>query len=307
MLSNFWLQGLILTSVVYKPVWTEATQLKLVIVVARHGDRTPEQKAEGYPNDPYKNLHFDGKLTTRGRKRELELGKFLRKTYDAFLGPEYIPGSVDARSTDVNRTKESLGLILKGMMPKAEVPTKFDDKLKDTLLLPQACPGYATEYLEAKRDTKKELKKFKGFMKDLSKWTGKSIKSSLDMYHIYVTLECEKFMNLKLPSWTKGVYPDGDLYKGTLLEFERMNYSESMKRRNGGRLLKKCKNDMDSVENGQMDKSRKMIIYGAHDLNILAILKSLDVYFPHVPKFSSAVIIELHRMDKPNEEYYVKV
>ncbi|XP_033225866.1 uncharacterized protein LOC117178548 [Belonocnema kinseyi] len=277
------------------------------VKIARHGDRTPEQKTEGYPNDPYKKQNFDGKLTTSGKKRELDLGKFLRTKYNAFLGPKYISGSIDARSTDVNRTKESLGLILNGLMPKAVVPTKFDSKLKDAMLLPYMCPGYAREYIEAKRDTKKDLKKLEGFMQKLSKWTGKKIKSSLDMYRIYVTLECEKFMNLKLPSWTKGVYPDGDLYKGTLLEFDRMNHSKSMRRRNGGRLLKKCKEDMDSVANGQMDKNRKMIIYGAHDLNILALLKSLGVFFPHVPKFSSAVIIELHHINKPREGYYVKV
>ncbi|XP_033225865.1 venom acid phosphatase Acph-1-like [Belonocnema kinseyi] len=276
-------------------------------LIARHGDRTPNEKTEGYPNDPYTNQIFDGKLTKRGRKRELALGNFLRTKYNAFLGPSYIPGSIDARSTDLNRTKESLDLILKGLMPHAVVPTKFDSKLQDVMLVPYMCPGYTIEYWAAKRNTRKEFKKLKRFRKHLSKWTGKKIKSSLDIYRIYTTLECEKFMNLKLPSWTEGVYPDGDLLKGTLLEFDRMNHSQSMRRRNGGRLIKKCKEDMDSVVHGFMDKNRKIIIYGAHDLNIVAVLKSLGVFFPHVPKFSSAVILELYHMDKPHKHYYVKV
>ncbi|XP_033225868.1 venom acid phosphatase Acph-1-like [Belonocnema kinseyi] len=283
------------------PLWTPPKAL------ARHGDRKPDRKHESYPKDPYKNQNFDGKLTKSGKKRELDLGKFLRTKYDAFLGPKYIPGSIEARSTDVNRTKESLHLILKGLMPNAVVPTECVAELKDTLLLPEMCPGYLMKYEAAKRDTKEELQKLKGFMEKLSEWTGKDIKSSLDMYLIYTTLEAEKFMNLKLPSWTKGVYPDGDLLNGTLLEFDRMNHSKSMKRRNGGRMIKKFIEEMDSVEVGLMDKNRKMIIYGAHDLNIVAVLKALDVFFPHVPKFSSAVIVELHRMDEHHGDYYVKV
>lgn len=155
---------------IYKKNWTILVIKHSNFQIARHGDRKPEHKHEGYPKDPYKDQHFDGKLTEvisiilhnsifliifvfeiikfiingiiqSGKKRELDLGKFLRTRYNDFLGPNYIPGSIDARSTDVNRTKESLGLILKGLMPKAEVPTKFDDKLRDTLLLPQMCPG----------------------------------------------------------------------------------------------------------------------------------------------------------------------
>ena len=55
------------------------------------------------------------------------------------------------------------------------------------------------------------------------------------MYFIYTTLETEKFMNLTLPSWTQGVYPNGDLLNGTVIEYKIMNYNEKMKRRNGGK------------------------------------------------------------------------
>ena len=61
---------------------------------------------------------------------------------------------------------------------------------------------------------------------------------------------------------------------------------------------------MESVRKGSMDKNRKLMLYSAHDLNVSAILKNLGIYFPHVPKFSSAVLLELHFID---QLYYVKV
>lgn len=73
-------------------------------------------------------------------------------------------------------------------------------------------------------------------MQNLYKWTGKKIDSALDMYHLYSTLEAEEYMNLTLAEWTKGVYPEGDLLKGTVLEFMIQNYGKSMIKRNGGKL-----------------------------------------------------------------------
>ncbi|XP_033225863.1 uncharacterized protein LOC117178544 [Belonocnema kinseyi] len=305
MLPNLWVLGLTFITIVYHPVLTDDLTLKLVIVVARNGDRQPDSTHEGYPNDPYKNLNFDGQLTESGRKREEYFGQFLREIYDAFLGP-YFPGSVDARSTFENRSKESLNFILKGLFPETAIPTKFDTKFKDTLLFPQICPEYEADYLLAKQNAamKKELEQLEDFMTELSTWTGKKIESALDIYYLYSTLEAQEFMNLKLPSWTEGVYPEGDLLKGTVLEFMIQNYGKSMIRRNGGWLLRQMIEDMNSVRNNTMDPNRKLIVYAVHNSNIVAILKALELFYPHVPKFSSAIIVELHLIE---EVYYIKL
>ncbi|XP_033225869.1 uncharacterized protein LOC117178550 [Belonocnema kinseyi] len=284
------------------------TTSSFVQSIPRHGDRVPAPPFEFYPNDPYLKKNFDppgyGKLTKSGELREFNLGKFLRKTYNDFFGPEYVHGAVESRSTDVNRTKESVKLILEGLYPGEKIPSTCETKLKDVLLFPQLCPGYVRDYLKARLATKGELQKLEGFMKKLSKWTGKKIDAALDMYLFYTTLEAQKFMNLTLPSWAQGIYPDGDLLTGSVLEFKIMNFDDEMKKRNRSRLIKKMKEDMESVENGSMNENRKLMLYGAHDLNAVAVLKALDVYYPHVPKFSSAVIVELHLMD---QAYYVKL
>ena len=71
-----------------------------------------------------------------------------------------------------------------------------------------------------------------------------------------------------------------------------------------GRLIRKLIKDMESVRSGSMDKNRKLMLYGAHDLNVVSVLKALGVFYPHVPKYSSAVIVELHLID---QAYYVQV
>lgn len=48
----------------------------------------------------------------------------------------------------------------------------------------------------------------------------------------------------------------------------------------------------------------KMYLYSGHESNVAGLLKAFDLYEPHVPQYSSAVITELQKLD---EEYYVKV
>lgn len=51
---------------------------------------------------------------------------------------------------------------------------------------------------------------------------------------------------------------------------------------------------------------KKMFLYSCHDENILHILGALDLFTPHVPNYSSSVIIELHK-EIISKRYIVKV
>ena len=85
-------------------------------------------------------------------------------------------------------------------------------------------------------DVIQKLTELEYFMRNLSQWTGKKINSAFDIYNIYMTLESESSMNLPLPTWTKNIYPTGDLLTGTLLEYKIMNYNQEMRRINGGKI-----------------------------------------------------------------------
>ena len=69
-------------------------------------------------------------------------------------------------------------------------------------------------------------------------------------------------------------------------------------------MLREFTENMKSIINGLMSKDRKLMIYSAHDLNIVSLQYALNVYKPHVPEFASAVIAELHLT---NQSYFVKV
>ena len=74
-----------------------------------------------------------------GKLRVFNLGKFLHKKYNNFLGTVYVSGSIYAQSTDVPRTKETLQIILNALYSEASIPATFNSIMKDSLFFPQAC------------------------------------------------------------------------------------------------------------------------------------------------------------------------
>ncbi|XP_051168240.1 venom acid phosphatase Acph-1-like [Leptopilina boulardi] len=284
--------------------------LQFVNVVFRHGDRTPIPPYEMYPNDPYNNYTFNppgyGQLTISGEIRASKLGGILCDKYCEFLGNDYVPGSIEARSTNFNRTKESLSLLLKALYPGYAIESTYQPLENDTLLFPLFCKLYSEKYSEMqnRKIVQREFGDFSDLERNLSIWTGKEIKTLHDVALIWVTLETEKFMGLELPEWTKNVYPNGDILNAVVAYFKIMNYGAELKRLNGGMLVRKFTEDMDAVRNGTMDKKRKLMLYSAHDITVVAVLNALNVYYPHAPQFSSAVIVELHLIDNV---YYVKI
>lgn len=41
-------------------------------------------------------------------------------------------------------------------------------------------------------------------------------------------------------------------------------------------------------------QERKIFLFSGHENNVINILAALNLYRPHVPKYSAAVVIELH-------------
>ena len=96
----------------------DISTLKLLQIVHRHGDRTPIIFP---PNDPFKNESYwpEGiaQLTSKGKYRMYKLGQFIRQEYHQYLGDNYSPREVYARSSLHDRCIESLSLLLSGAYP----------------------------------------------------------------------------------------------------------------------------------------------------------------------------------------------
>ena len=104
------------------------SHISQVHLVWRHGDRTP---INPYPTDPHRNYSWPGglgQLTTRGMRRHLELGHWLRQRYTGWLSPTYDRAEVVVRSTDVDRTLMSALSNLAGLFPP-QGSQVWDEKL----------------------------------------------------------------------------------------------------------------------------------------------------------------------------------
>ena len=87
-----------------------------------------------------------------GKLREYNLGAYIRRLYGNFLSDVYHPWEVKARSTNADRTKMSLQLVLAGLYPPQTVqkwkddldwqpiPTTYENNLDDILMYPIDCP-----------------------------------------------------------------------------------------------------------------------------------------------------------------------
>lgn len=182
--------------------------------------------------------------------------------------------------------------------------------------------------MESIKEVKERVDSFRDFMAELSELTGINVTATVDIKKIYDTLTSEEFMNLTLPKWTDGMFPDGQLLDGILLDYEINTYDDSItssltgkssnqfynyKRVNfireiffifQGKLMKKITSDMIHAMNNTNKHRTKLYLYSCHDINVASVLRSLRVFESHVPEYASSVIIELL---KDNNKYYVKV
>ncbi|XP_020279224.1 venom acid phosphatase Acph-1-like [Pseudomyrmex gracilis] len=299
---------------------TAQPELKLVNVIFRHGDRTPDEKYERYPKDPHLNHTFYpeglGQLTIEGKQREYKLGTILHDRYKKFLGDMYIPKIVVGHSSDYDRTKASLQLVLAGLFPPNDrqrwndnilwqpIPTTYISRVNDNFFLSDECPKLLNELdrvLELP-ETRKILSQFDEMSKNLTELTGKIMSRPQDWYYLYHTFVTYSYLNLTLPKWAYDYYPNGQLFDAIVLTYNLYSYNPLLKRLNAGPIIRAMFDNMKAVQNST--SKTKIYLYSGHETNIAKQLIAFNVYKPHVPEFSSAVILELLQQDN---QYYVKI
>ncbi|KAG5325423.1 ACPH1 phosphatase, partial [Acromyrmex heyeri] len=323
---------------------TPDVELQLLHVVFRHGDKVPHREFQNYPNDPYRNYSYypmgNGDLTNQGKMREYKIGTMLRERYDQYFGPDYWPSKIYARSSEVPRTQLSLQLVLAGLFPPSEkqtwnphlpwIPTwTFSVPYKtDNLLFPHYCYRYIEEYQRfLQLDAKEIINKYKNIMDYLTDHTGKLINTTETVGHLYNLLKEEvsnysdsnkfislsKFLlynhfqsaqNLTLPKWTQNVFPS-PMIELIELDFKLRSYTKTLKRLNGGMLLRKIVDDIQEHRIGKSPRDRKAFLFGGHEVNVAALAYTLGTNEPTVPSYGATIILETLRDNKGI--YYVRV
>ncbi|CAH1713750.1 unnamed protein product [Aphis gossypii] len=297
---------------------SDSNTLRLVHAVFRHGERTP---ADTYPLDPYINSSWEpfgwGQLTNNGKRKQYELGKFIRKRYSGFLEVLYSSKKVSFRSTDVDRTLMSAQLVASAIYKPVgaqkwnkyldwqPIPIHSEPLNDDRLLLVRInCPKYYEERQKIMNSTEvlEELNTYNDLYGYLSIHTGLTIEDPDDVQSIYSTLKAEADYGVALPSWTSKVYPS-KLAKVTSRSFILNSYNNKMKKLKGGPLLKQIlENSKDKINK---QSTHQLYAYAGHDSTISNLLIALGVWDEQIPTYNMLALLEVHESQRGN--FYLKV
>lgn len=282
-------------------------QVKSVVVVYRHGDRTP---ISFYPNDPYKDpsnwpVGF-GQLTNRGKMMQFNLGKFLRSRYNHLIGDKYDENDIYVRASDVDRTMMSAMSNLAGLYPPK------GDQIWNPNLLWQPIPVHTVPADEDRvirghpkcskmQELDEQVKtdpKILEVIKDnqrtldyLSEHTGANVTSLLDIDFIYDDMLIETIYNKTLPSWTSEVFPEKmELMKD--LSFAMGTWNLELKRLRGGPLIQAILDHFQGFISGNVP--HKMLMFSGHDTTVSTLLNTLGMFDPpKAPPYASLIMVEL--------------
>ncbi|KAG8572764.1 hypothetical protein GDO81_012157 [Engystomops pustulosus] len=300
-------------------------KLKFVVMVFRHGDRSPTKT---YPKDKYQEDSWPdgfGQLTELGMEQHFELGKYMRKRYSGFLNETYSRHEVYVRSTDMDRTLMSAQTNLAGLYPPVgrqiwnknmtwkPIPVHTVPLTEDKLLsMPlKNCPRY--NQLQIETYTSKEfsnlVEPYKDFINSLPNMTGYSPKEIQDAYRwwiLYDALLCEQIHNYSLPVWAT----DDVLNKlsrlsdiGLATIFGVYKHHEKSRLQGGVLMGSIIKNISNAARNAS--SNLKLIMYSGHDTTIASLQMALNVSNGKIPPYAACHIFELYRGDQG--EYTVEM
>ncbi|CAD6231746.1 GSCOCT00014100001.2-RA-CDS [Cotesia congregata] len=298
-------------------------EIRMFQAPIRHGNRYPTQKAYAvkfYPNDPYINYTWapygSMKLTNKGKINTYKLGKLFQNRYKNLLGTIYKANEIFFGALDSNRTINTAQLIASGIYPEfrqrrnqssgpiqASVHVEVGEK---NLYYPMIfCENYfidrqKADLIVAGLFDREELQKFSDY---LAVHTTVKFSPFLHSWFLYNSFVAQVDLGLELKPWTDSIFPNGKLLEMTAFEYRLQTYTNRMKRLVGGVWIKSFLDHADNFVN-HVSSDQKANFFVASEMHVAAILNTLGVYTPHFPSYLSAVIFELHEI---NREFYIQV
>ena len=168
--------------------------------MVRHGIRTILQAYPSYPVplSYWQSMGGFGVLSPKGIKQMSDFGKYLRTYYGNFLNLTYDPSRVYVRSTDYDRTIQSMLSLLSGLYPPANSVQQWDPNFNwfpipvhttslatDNILHANApCPryDYLRQYWRNSSDYLSRQNANQQFLANMSNLSGIN---PLDYYHMW--------------------------------------------------------------------------------------------------------------------------
>uniref|UniRef100_A0A1I8I0A6 Lysosomal acid phosphatase n=1 Tax=Macrostomum lignano TaxID=282301 RepID=A0A1I8I0A6_9PLAT len=288
------------------------TELVHVSVLFRHGHRSPVQllPSQNFTVDNYWKDGL-GELTNIGKMNEFNLGQFLRKRYDAFLGSRYNSSAHYVRSTDFDRTLMSAQSCLAGLFPPVgdqrwnsqlpwqPIPVHTVPKAKDYLLeAPDfPCPERERQFKQVNADPARLqfYRPYADFLKRLSAGAGMAV-TPASVHKVLDTLWINKVEGLPAPAWLNYSGPDWQrLVTVGSFQWNEYSWTPDLVRFGSGRLLDEILGTMDNISHGRLpDRGARLRLYSDHDTTVASALAALGNTEFVWPDFASAVLFELH-------------
>ncbi|XP_008948349.1 PREDICTED: prostatic acid phosphatase-like [Merops nubicus] len=295
---------------------TAGRELKFVVAVFRHGDRTP---ILNFPTDLHKESEWPqgfGQLTKTGMQQLFELGQYTRKRYSSFLNSTYNRREFYIQSTDYDRTIMSAQTYLSGLFPPTSsqiwnpeilwqpIPVHSLQKSTDRRLhfpLPD-CPRF--DELQNETLTSPEfqsrIQPYMDFLQTMAVNTGLELNNlkildNFQLWNTYDTLYCEHIHNYTLPAWaTKDVMDKMEkLAELSLLSLFGLYETREKSRLQGGVLVNSILNSIKQAANST--KQRKMEVYSAHDTTLGAVQIALNIFNGKLPPYAACQFFELYQ------------
>ncbi|CAG4921724.1 unnamed protein product [Colias eurytheme] len=294
----------------------ESKTLRLVIILFRHGARAP---VSTYKSDPFKNYQWPdglGSLTNVGKLQLYELGRKYRSYYATFIPEEYNEKDIYVRSSDASRCMMSAYTFLAGLYPPTDrqmwhpeimwqpipvhsLPREIDNIVAAT----KPCKAWKRMYEEL-LDEKNSDTKYTELFDYLSKHTNQTMRSVLNVDFLYSTLNTQQEAGLKLPEWTKNVFPI-KMRQPFMLSLALLSYNDSLQRLHTGPLLGKIRSHLqEAVTHINMD--RALYVYSAHDVNMVSLMRSLGFTELMEPEYGSSIVVELHE-EVEQDTFFIKL
>lgn len=259
-------------------------------------------------------------IPNTGKLNMYNLGTYLRKTYDKFLGDFYTKDVTKMRTAEYPMSILSAQLVNAGLWPPNNqqkwhetlnwqpLPADYLKLREDTLLMGTHCPSFQIELKNVLKVTgMSELpKQYSPLFAYLSNNTGIKIEQISDVALLYATLETKADLNQTLPNWAKDIFPHGAMYNVSMLLYDTLSESQLQKQLNGGTMLKEIAGNLLRYIQGVIPHSRKIMLYSGNDRNVAGLLKSMDTWSPHIPNEAAAVIFEMYH-DNVTNTHYVKI
>ncbi|XP_001607711.1 venom acid phosphatase Acph-1-like [Nasonia vitripennis] len=288
-------------------------KLEMVQALLRHGARTAInceiELVPGLDESAYEPYGM-AQLTAEGMQEEYRLGQMLRERYKDFLPDIYKPEDAFAYSSGYDRTKASLQLVLASLyQPTGDlawndelnwmpIPVHSNPWNLDILMKPRNCPTYMEklQQVHESREFQEDLQEHGEILQLLRSAYGNDFKHDRIMCAYWINV-INKDMNLTLTKW----YTEENhakLAKLVKLYLNSLSYTDTLKRLNGGTMLRRFIENMKSAH-------RKIYLYGGHDKTVYSFLKANNITLSWIPDYGSSVIVE--KLSDERNRVYVKL